>query len=132
MLARGPCWFLTPLCYRCVFCFICLFSALLFGGLRESQQDCSVIELKDTPAAGFHHLLKYIYTGRIYLSDLTVSFTLALLVLLCLCPSYWWGHRHYVFMLSVHLCVRAWMCTRRQSLTGLMLTLVFFLFSIID
>jgi len=51
-------------------------SALLFGGLRESQLDCSVIELKDTPATGFHHLLKYIYTGRINLSELRVSFAL--------------------------------------------------------
>jgi len=47
--------------------------ALLFGGLRESQLDCNVIELKDTPATGFHHLLKYIYTGRINLSELRVS-----------------------------------------------------------
>jgi len=46
---------------------------LLYGGLRESQMDCSVVELKDTPATGFHHLLKYIYTGRINLSDLRVS-----------------------------------------------------------
>jgi len=61
-----------------------LFSALLFGGLRESQQDCSVIELKDTPAAGFHHLLKYIYTGRIYLSDLRVSCSLTPLLLFIL------------------------------------------------
>jgi len=50
-----------------------LHRALLFGGLRESQLDCSTVELKDTPATGFHHLLRYIYTGRINLSDLGVS-----------------------------------------------------------
>jgi len=50
-----------------------VYSALLYGGLRESRTDCSLIELKDTPASGFHHLLKYIYTGRINLSDLRVS-----------------------------------------------------------
>jgi len=48
------------------------FRALLFGGLKESLEANREIELKDTPARGFSSLLKYIYTGRICLSDLKV------------------------------------------------------------
>lgn len=46
------------------------FRALLFGGLKESRNQQTEIELQDTPSSGFHHLLKYIYTGRINLDEL--------------------------------------------------------------
>ncbi|XP_063230023.1 BTB/POZ domain-containing protein 9 [Bacillus rossius redtenbacheri] len=44
------------------------FRALLFGGMRESQQ--SEIELKGTTLAAFKCLLKYIYTGHMSLTSL--------------------------------------------------------------
>jgi BTB/POZ domain-containing protein 9 len=43
------------------------FRALLYGGLRESQQDNHRIEIKECKAAAFEILLLYIYTGRINL-----------------------------------------------------------------
>jgi BTB/POZ domain-containing protein 9 len=55
------------------------FRALLFGGLRESHLECNTVELKDTPAVGFHHLLKYIYTGKINLSELKEEILLEVL-----------------------------------------------------
>lgn len=51
------------------------FRALLFGGLKESRNHQAEIELQDTPSSGFHHLLKYIYTGRISLDELKASST---------------------------------------------------------
>nr|CAD7585955.1 unnamed protein product [Timema genevievae] len=44
------------------------FRALLFGGMRESQQ--TEIELKGTSLVAFKSLLKYIYTGHISLANL--------------------------------------------------------------
>ena len=43
------------------------FRALLYGGLRESQQDNHAIEIKECKSAAFKMLLLYIYTGRISL-----------------------------------------------------------------
>ncbi|XP_049795169.1 BTB/POZ domain-containing protein 9 [Schistocerca nitens] len=43
------------------------FRAMLFGGLRESQQ--SEIELKGTSLSAFKSLLKYIYTGHMSLAN---------------------------------------------------------------
>jgi BTB/POZ domain-containing protein 9 len=43
------------------------FRALLFGGLRESQNDNHTIEIKECKADAFKILLNYIYTGRINL-----------------------------------------------------------------
>ena len=45
---------------------------MLFGGLRESNPGCGEIELQQTDAKAFRHLLKYIYTGKITLSQLKV------------------------------------------------------------
>lgn len=47
---------------------VSFFRALLFGGLRESSQH--EIELKDTNVAAFKLLLRYIYTGRISLTNI--------------------------------------------------------------
>lgn len=46
------------------------FRALFYGGLRESDPECSEIELQDTTAHAFEALLKYIYTGCLNLLDL--------------------------------------------------------------
>lgn len=43
------------------------FRALLYGGLRESQDDNHTIEIKECQSAAFRMLLLYIYTGRISL-----------------------------------------------------------------
>ncbi|CAF1083912.1 unnamed protein product [Rotaria sordida] len=43
------------------------FRALLYGGLRESQCDNHIIEIKECQSAAFKILLQYIYTGRINL-----------------------------------------------------------------
>ena len=43
------------------------FRALLYGGLRESQQDNHTIEIKECKSAAFKMLLLYMYTGRISL-----------------------------------------------------------------
>ncbi|XP_013386966.1 BTB/POZ domain-containing protein 9-like isoform X2 [Lingula anatina] len=53
------------------------FRALLFGGMRESN--CKEIELKDTSATAFRHLLKYIYTGRVNLGEMTEDVVLDVL-----------------------------------------------------
>lgn len=50
--------------------YVLFFRALLFGGLRESDPECTTIELKDTNAQAFETLLKYIYTGRVNLLEL--------------------------------------------------------------
>ncbi|XP_015781242.1 BTB/POZ domain-containing protein 9-like [Tetranychus urticae] len=42
------------------------FRAMLFGGMKESQE--KVIELKSTSLTAFKHLLKYIYSGRMSLT----------------------------------------------------------------
>ena len=47
--------------------------------MRESQPDCTEIELKDTNAKAFKHLLKYIYTGRMTLADLKEDMLLEVL-----------------------------------------------------
>ena len=53
--------------------FVVVFSrAMLFGGLRESSPGCSEIELQQTDARAFRHLLKYIYTGKMSLGQLKV------------------------------------------------------------
>lgn len=44
------------------------FRALLYGGMKESQQN--EIELKGTPLSAFKILLKYIYTGYMTLANL--------------------------------------------------------------
>lgn len=43
------------------------FRALLFGGLKETNQE--EVELKDASLCGFKGLLKYIYTGKLSLTD---------------------------------------------------------------
>ena len=43
------------------------FRALLFGGLKESQQKEQVITIKECKSAAFKYLLLYIYTARINL-----------------------------------------------------------------
>jgi len=57
------------------------FRALLFGGLSESDPKCDKIELKDTNAAAFYILLKYIYSGRIELMSLKEELILDVLEL---------------------------------------------------
>ena len=47
------------------------FRALLYGGMKESQQ--TEIELKSATIGAFKGLLKYIYTGHISLANLKVS-----------------------------------------------------------
>ncbi|XP_064623500.1 BTB/POZ domain-containing protein 9-like [Lineus longissimus] len=44
------------------------FRAMLFGGMKESDPNCTDIELLDQSAVAFKSLLKYIYTGKISLS----------------------------------------------------------------
>ncbi|KAK6180857.1 hypothetical protein SNE40_008833 [Patella caerulea] len=46
------------------------FRALFYGGLKESQPGISQIELHDVPAAAFSSLFKYIYTGRLHLTEI--------------------------------------------------------------
>ena len=43
------------------------FRALLFGGMKESHSD--QVELINTPLVAFRHLLRYIYTGQMSLSN---------------------------------------------------------------
>lgn len=47
------------------------YRALLYGGMKESQQ--TEIELKGTTLAAFEILLKYIYTGYMTLTNLKAS-----------------------------------------------------------
>lgn len=49
-----------------------MFRALLYGGLRETNQP--QIELKDTNVAAFKALLRYIYTGKASLTNLKVNY----------------------------------------------------------
>lgn len=44
------------------------FRALLFGGMRESKPESEIV-FKETSAQSFETLLKYLYTGRIFLRD---------------------------------------------------------------
>ncbi|XP_023209936.1 BTB/POZ domain-containing protein 9-like, partial [Centruroides sculpturatus] len=53
------------------------FRALLYGGMRESSQD--VIELKGTSLVAFKILLRYIYTGRMTLTNLKEDMILDIL-----------------------------------------------------
>lgn len=52
------------------------FRAMLYGGMRESQQN--EVVLMDTPLGAFELLLKYIYTGQLKLSGLKVGSLLSL------------------------------------------------------
>jgi BTB/POZ domain-containing protein 9 len=54
------------------------FRALLFGGMRESKPEAEIV-LKETSAQSFRFLLKYLYTGRIYLRDVNEEHVLDLL-----------------------------------------------------
>jgi BTB/POZ domain-containing protein 9 len=47
------------------------FRAMFYGGLSESNTD--EITLENTPVEAFKAILKYIYTGRIYLQSLKVE-----------------------------------------------------------
>jgi len=53
------------------------FRALLFGGMRETNQQ--EVELVDTPLSAFKHLLRYIYTGNMSLSSLKEDLILDIL-----------------------------------------------------
>ena len=53
------------------------FRALLFGGMRESQED--KVELRDTTDAAFSKLIFFIYTGRIELQLLDKDLVLDIL-----------------------------------------------------
>ncbi|CAN7988268.1 unnamed protein product [Ixodes hexagonus] len=55
------------------------FRALLYGGMRESQQD--EVVLQDTPREAFELLLRYIYTGKLQLSGLKECVVLEVLEL---------------------------------------------------
>ena len=54
------------------------FRALLFGGMRESKSQAEIV-LKETSAQAFETLLKYLYTGRIFLRELGEEHVLDLL-----------------------------------------------------
>lgn len=49
------------------------FRALLFGGMKEAHAQAE-IPIEDVTAEAFELLLKYIYTGKLKLSDLSVSY----------------------------------------------------------
>lgn len=53
------------------------FRALLYGGLKESNQ--TEIELRDAPVKAFKILLKYIYTGHMFLMTLKEDVVLDIL-----------------------------------------------------
>lgn len=55
------------------------FRAMLYGGMRESQQN--EVVLMDTPLGAFELLLKYIYTGQLKLSGLKEEVVLEVLEL---------------------------------------------------
>ena len=52
---------------------------MLYGGLKESQADCNEIELANTGAVAFDHLLRYIYTGKINLTSFSEDILLEVL-----------------------------------------------------
>lgn len=56
------------------------FRALLYGGMRETNPETE-IEVKDTTAPAFEALLKYVYTGKIFLGDYKEDTILELLSL---------------------------------------------------
>jgi len=56
------------------------FRALLFGGMRETNRETE-IELKDTTAPAFDALLKYVYSGKMFLGDYKEETILELLSL---------------------------------------------------
>lgn len=56
------------------------FRALLYGGMRETNPETE-IEIKDTTAPAFDALLKYVYTGKVFLSDFKEETILELLSL---------------------------------------------------
>lgn len=56
------------------------FRALLYGGMRETNPETE-IEIKDTTASAFDALLKYIYSGKIFLGDYKEETILELLSL---------------------------------------------------
>lgn len=55
------------------------FRALLYGGMRESQEE--EVVLRDTPREAFELLLRYIYTGQLQLSGLKEDVVLEVLEL---------------------------------------------------
>lgn len=56
------------------------FRALLYGGMRETNPETE-IELKDTTAPAFDALLKYVYSGKMFLGDYKEETILELLSL---------------------------------------------------
>ena len=56
------------------------FRALLYGGMRETNPGTE-IEIKDTTAPAFDALLKYVYTGKMFLGDYKEDTILELLSL---------------------------------------------------
>ena len=56
------------------------FRALLYGGMRETDPDTE-IEVKDTTAPAFDALLKYVYTGKMFLGECREDTILELLSL---------------------------------------------------
>lgn len=56
------------------------FRALLYGGMRETNPEAQ-IEIKDTTAPAFNALLKYVYTGKVYLGEFKEETVLELLSL---------------------------------------------------
>lgn len=69
------------ICEMCIVNPYFIFRALLFGGMRESQQ--SEIELKGTSLRAFKGLLKYIYTGHMSLANQKVITIIEVLEYIC-------------------------------------------------
>lgn len=61
------------------------FRALLYGGMKESQETNQRIELKDCKISAFKILLQYIYTGKISLLNEKVILSL---IIVKICQEY--------------------------------------------